>query len=138
MTDVTTVIEFSSNKYRKIVSRREMEIIIDKLNFLQNFFRRVKFESLQEKEVLFNKEQVSKGFKVIEQGKSNEYIYLVFKGKIKVLHDCQQQLREVCGYERRNQKLVVQMLHKGDVFGVSALDFDRGCLSECTYEAASN
>ena len=30
------------------------------------------------------------------------------------------------------------MLHKGDVFGVSALDFDRGCLSKCTYEAASN
>ena len=62
-----------------------MEIIINKLNFLQNFFRRVKFESLQEKEVLFNKEQVSKGLKVIEQGKPNEYIYLVFKGKIKVL-----------------------------------------------------
>ena len=41
---------------------------------------------MHEKSAYFEKEMVTKGCQIIEQGALNKFIYLVCKGKVNVLH----------------------------------------------------
>jgi CRP-like cAMP-binding protein len=36
---------------------------------------------------MFSKEKVQRGHKILTQGKENDFIYMVFKGKVRILLD---------------------------------------------------
>ena len=68
----------------------QIAVALEKINFLRRFgplFRQLLDKELQDKEVLFTKEKFFRGHQILTQGEANEYIYLVFKGKVKILLD---------------------------------------------------
>ena len=66
----------------------QIAVALEKITFLRRFgplFRQLSDKELQDKEVLFTKEKVFRGHQILTQGEANEYIYFVFKGKVKIL-----------------------------------------------------
>ena len=101
-----------------------MRIALAKIEFLQVNGPKLRGIDMRKKEVLFLREEATRGFAVIKQGQLNNSIYMVFRGKVNIVFD-----------QGNGRKIKMLSLGKGSIFGMdSAL---RQMESECSYEVAS-
>lgn len=88
-----------------------------KIEFLHRYvprFRSMSIDEISQKEVLFIREEMTRGWLIINQGQLNNFIYLIVIGKVNLKYN----------------RFGMQTLRKGSIFGIEGI-------SDCSYEAAS-
>jgi len=126
------------------MQKEELKNATEKMSFLIRYgpmLRKMDPEELQEKEVLWQKELVTRGCPIISQNQPNNCIYIVLKGKVNILFDTYSlgpgwlhSADQLMGDGQRWLK--IQRINKGFIFGEhSALN---QVSSDCTFEAASS
>lgn len=87
----TEVIQIDTSVYRNIITQTQLALSVEKIEFLQRFVPNLRdddkigSEALKELEVHFQKEEYTRGYHVLRQGNTDDYLYYIFKGKCRLL-----------------------------------------------------
>lgn len=80
----TKVLKFSTIEYENIRAQRVLSAAETKIEFLTRYIpglRKVDQKIIQELETCFQKEKMTKGYRLLQQGKPNDYLYFIFSGE---------------------------------------------------------
>lgn len=86
----TFLLKFDIAKYENIRKDRVLSAAEAKVEYLTRYipgFRSVTTNIINEFERLFKKEKVTKGYRIIEQGKVNDYLYFIINGQWRILYN---------------------------------------------------
>lgn len=86
----TSLIIIDAKEYENIRSKRVLSAAEAKIEFLTRYipgFRSVDQKIIQEYETLFTKEKMTKGYRIIEQGKSDDHLYFIYSGECRILYN---------------------------------------------------
>lgn len=86
----TLLLKINILKYENIRKERVLSKAEAKIEYLTRFipgFRSVQSKIIDEWETLFKKEKVTKGFRIIEQGKINDFLYFIVSGSWRLLYN---------------------------------------------------
>jgi len=86
----TFVLKINILKYENIRKERVVSSAEAKIEYLTRYipgFRSVSTNVINEFETLFKKEKVTQGFRIIEQGKINDFLYFIFEGSWRLLYN---------------------------------------------------
>ena len=89
--DLTEVIQIDNHKFQSIFSKAQLALATEKIEFIIRFVpglrsihaRRV----LEDADSLFVKEKYTKGYQVFQKGGFDKNIYVIFKGKFRILYN---------------------------------------------------
>jgi CRP-like cAMP-binding protein len=85
----TIVLKIDLKEYEDIRKKRVLSAAESKINFLTRHIpglRSVDNKIVQEVETIFQKEKYTKGYRIIEQGKTNDNIYFIASGECRILY----------------------------------------------------
>ena len=83
----TTIIQIDTDEYEKIRSQRILSAAEEKIEFLWlNIpgLRKVDRSIVHELETLFQKEKWTKGYRIIQQEKPNDFLYFWYSGELRI------------------------------------------------------
>ena len=122
----TEVIQIDTDVYRKIITQTQLAVSIEKIEFLLRFVPHLRdedsfgLEALKKLEVHFLKEEFTRGYHVLKQGNQDQYLYFIFKGKMRLLLSTRlPPMAKVfpLSIQEKAEYLVLDTLHKGQAFG---------------------
>lgn len=86
----TNILKIDAEEYEKIRSQRVLSAAESKIEFLTRYIpglRSVDIKIIQDLESLFQKEKVTKGYRLLEQGVVNDYLYFIYSGECRILYN---------------------------------------------------
>ena len=86
----TAVLIFDSGEYEGIRKQRVLSAAETKIEFLTQYipgFRSVSEKVVHELETIFQKEKVTKGYRLLEQGKINDFLYFILSGECRIIYN---------------------------------------------------
>jgi len=123
-TDDCHILIFDSEQYANIVSNTEMSIQEKKIHFLIRYvpkFRGLQKRMVEDFEIFFQKEVVTRGFPIQKIDEQEDYLFFIYRGICKIIYPVAK-LPDIFGessfYDVAKQKyLVMGHLNMGDMFG---------------------
>jgi len=85
----TIVLKIDLQEYEDIRKKRVLSAAESKINFLTRHIpglRSVDSKIVQQVEIIFQKEKYTKGYRITEQGKTNDNIYFIASGVCRILY----------------------------------------------------
>eukprot|EP00347_Sterkiella_histriomuscorum_P017137 403350523 len=120
------IISIDRDLYDQIVKKTQLSSSEQKIDFLIRYvpkFRAVSRKMIEEMEVLFNKEVATQGYVFQKQDDQDDYLYFVFRGKMRVLLSTQTQylgeqiFPEQIQQDKNKKHLVIGYIQRGECFG---------------------
>jgi CRP-like cAMP-binding protein len=86
----TSILMFDLQIYEKIKRERVLSSAETKIAYLKQYipgFRSIQEDIIHELEPLFQKEKATKGYRIIDQGVRNDYLYFIQTGECQILYN---------------------------------------------------
>lgn len=83
------MIEFNTNKYFDIISKTQLSASEKKIEFLTRHvpnFRNIDRKIIEDYEIYFQKEVVTKGYTLLKFEEMDDYIFFIYRGICKILY----------------------------------------------------
>lgn len=118
------LMEINGQKYMEIMSKTKLSASEKKVEFLIQYvptFRNLPRKVVEDFEIYFQKEVVTRGYQILRINEQVDYLYLIYRGVCKVLYNVDM-LPEVFGesafYDKQKQKyFVIGQFGRGEMFG---------------------
>lgn len=124
VSDSCELLEIDGQKYLEIMSKTKLSASEKKIDFLIQYvptLRNLPKKIVEDFEIYFQKEVLTRGYQILKINEQDDYLYLVFRGVCKVLYNVDM-LPEIFGesafYDKQKQKyFVIGQFGRGEMFG---------------------
>ena len=124
ISDKCELFEINGQKYLEIMNRTKLSSSEKKVEFLIQYvptMRNLPRKVVEDFEIYFQKEVVTRGYQILKINEQVDYLYLIFRGICKVLYNVES-LPDIFGesafYDKTKQKyFVIGQFGRGEMFG---------------------
>ena len=121
------LLEFDTLEYENVRTQRVLSTAEKKIEYLIRYipgFRSVDIKIIQDLEVNFIKEKVTKGYRLLHQDKPNDYIYFIFSGECRILFNYNSNCKLKHKFDSLDKSMpsliTIGNLDKGDTIGITS------------------
>lgn len=120
----TSILMIDAQEYENIRKQRVLSAAETKIEFLTRYIprlRAVDSKIVEELEIMFQKEKVTKGYRLLEQGKLNDYLYFILSGECRILYNYNSNKKLKSKFDSLDESipgfLLIGKLSTGEWFG---------------------